>query len=127
MKIEVGKTYITRCKDKVKIIYTDRECERQIIGLINNVEIIEFTKSGRYYNDGSESGLDLIEEYRFWSDVEVDTRIYVKDSDNGTWIPRHFANYIAGGVYTWANGGTSFTAGNVCYTHWRYAKLAKDK
>ena len=71
MKIEVGKTYITRCKDKVKIIYTDREGERPIIGLINNVEIVELTKSGKHYNDGSESGLDLIKEH-----------IYVRNSDN---------------------------------------------
>ena len=127
MKIEIGKTYLTRDGDKVRIVYTDGEDERPIIGLINNTFFIELTKSGRHYNDGSESGLDLIKEHSFWEDVEVDTPIYVRNSDNDDWLHRHFAKYENDRIFTWDDGRTSFTSEKSRSTFWRYYKLKDIK
>ena len=58
-----------------------------------------------------------------WSKVEVDTKVLVRDWDNSEWIPRHFAQYKDGKVYTWSNGHTSFTSRKEYYVHYNQAKL----
>ena len=59
MKIEAGKAYVTRNGQKVHIIYTEANGTYPVIGLIDNKEIVMFTKSGRYYSDYMEDGQDL--------------------------------------------------------------------
>ena len=62
-----------------------------------------------------------------WSKVPVDAPIYVKMAERCNWVPRHFAKYEDGKVYSWFSGTTSFTADkNTDYTAWVYAKLAKE-
>ena len=75
----------------------------------------------------------LMEEYEEpevdWSKVEVDTPILVRQTKDGEWERRYFANYENGTVYAWQGGLTSWT------THWmttritecRYAKLAESE
>lgn len=63
-----------------------------------------------------------------WSKVPVDTPIYVKMAERCNWVPRYFAKYEDGKVYSWISGTTSFTADkNTDYTAWVYAKLAKEE
>lgn len=71
----------------------------------------------------------LMEEYKEpevdWSKVPVDTKIYVKNSDEKKWLPRYFAKYENGKVYVWSGGGTSWTTDSVY--NWKYTKLAEDE
>lgn len=75
----------------------------------------------------------LLEEYKEpetdWSNVAVDTPIWVKD-EGGEWCKRHFAKYDNGKVYAWGDGYTSWTvkfASSACAAPWDYAKLAEDE
>lgn len=62
-----------------------------------------------------------------WSKVPVDTKVFVRDSDSESWYPRYFARFKNGGIFTWANGTTSFTAkGFDDVTWWNQGKLAED-
>ena len=58
-----------------------------------------------------------------WSKVPVDTKIWVKNSHDPIWIPRHFAEYKHGKVYAWLKGKTSFTTSEE--RSWDCAKLTK--
>lgn len=60
-----------------------------------------------------------------WSKVPVDTKIWVKNSHNPIWIPRHFAEYKHGKVYAWLQGKTSFTTSEE--QSWDCAKLAEEQ
>ena len=58
-----------------------------------------------------------------WTKVEVDAPIWVKDREDDCWIPRYFAEYKDGVVYTWTNGKTSHTAieSQLQKCSWKYA------
>ena len=74
----------------------------------------------------------LLEEYEepetYWSKVEVDTPILVRNSEYATtsWLRRHFAKYENGLVYAWKDSRTSWTANNMT-TAWQCAKLAEGE
>lgn len=62
-----------------------------------------------------------------WSNVAVDTKVYVRDSDNEPWKPRYFAKFEDGKIFAWANGATSFSRDSVCNSSWwNQGKLAED-
>lgn len=71
---------------------------------------------------------DIAEELGIvdWSKVEVDTPVFVRDSENDVWKCRYFAKYEYGKVYTWVDGRTSWSNRiadiPVC---WKYAILAE--
>ena len=72
--------------------------------------------------------LDIAEELGFvdWSKVEVDTPIFVRNSNEEVWKCRYFAMYLDGKVYAWQLGRTSWS--NVIKNSpiaWKYAKLAE--
>lgn len=70
----------------------------------------------------------FLEEYEEpetdWNQVEVDTPILVRNSEDKMWRKRHFAKYKNGNVYAWSDGQTSWTAYDMMV--WKYAKLAED-
>ena len=74
----------------------------------------------------------LLEEYEEpevdWSEVEIDTPILVRVTEDGEWIRRHFAKYENGLVYAWKDSRTSWTS---LYddevTAWKHAKLAESE
>lgn len=80
-----------------------------------------------YENVKKWSEQEYVEPPVDWSKVPVDTKVYVSDSDNGIWYPRHFAKFEDGKIFTWVNGTTSFSKGTcedtVC---WNQGKLAED-
>ena len=61
-----------------------------------------------------------------WSQVEVDTPILVRYSEDFIWARRYFAEFKNGNVYAWNNGDTSRTA-HERPTMWKYAKLAEGE
>ena len=58
-----------------------------------------------------------------WSNVLVDTKIFVKNNNDPAWYCRHFAKYENGKVYAWLQGKTSFTTSEE--QSWDCAELAK--
>lgn len=63
-----------------------------------------------------------------WSNVAVDTPIFVSDSNFTAKIigvKRHFAKYEDGIIYAFENGQTSWTTDKV--NGWEYARLATDE
>lgn len=60
-----------------------------------------------------------------WSKVEIDTPIYVRDSENEKWKKRYYAGYIGGKVCAFADGKKSEDFFSI--THWNYAKLAEQE
>ena len=74
----------------------------------------------------------LMEEYEepevYWSKVEVDTPILVRQNEDGEWIRRNFAKHEGGIVYTWKDGRTSWTVSyDEDVTAWNFAKLAESE
>nr|DAZ60859.1 MAG TPA: hypothetical protein [Caudoviricetes sp.] len=62
-----------------------------------------------------------------WSKVPVDTKILVRDSEDGRWEKRHFARYKNNIVFAWCNGHTSYSdSGYDVVQDWKYAKLAEE-
>ncbi len=60
-----------------------------------------------------------------WSNVEVDTPIYVRNiNKEEDWEKRHFAKYADGKIYVFALGQTSWTGDKM--TAFNYAKLGDE-
>ena len=71
----------------------------------------------------------LLDDYKEpevdWSKVAVDTPIFVRQTEDGEWLRRHFAKYEGGIVYTWKDSRTSWSED--CMTGWDYGKLAESE
>ena len=67
LKIEVGKTYVTRDRHKVRIVCTDVKNQYCVLGLVDIDGTEEtasyFTRGGRMMLDGRECSNDLVSEY----------------------------------------------------------------
>lgn len=65
-----------------------------------------------------------------WSKIPVDTKVLVKNDENGEWNKRYFAGFINGEVTTFSNGMTSWStsrSNNPILVSWKYAKLVENK
>ena len=62
-----------------------------------------------------------------WSNVALDTPIFVRDSVEEKWLRRYFAKYENGKVYTWLGGTTSWSAHRSNVVGWGMAKLAESE
>lgn len=80
------------------------------------------------YTKLAEGEKDCEEPEVDWNQVEVDTPILVRDSENTEWLKKYFAKYEDGIVYVWNLGRTSWTAPHdKSVSAWRYAKLIEDE
>lgn len=61
-----------------------------------------------------------------WSKIPIDTKIWVRDSKDDDWLPRHFAKYENGKVFVYYDGRTSWSNGNESVLGWNYAKLTEE-
>ena len=112
-------------EDEVRKFKGGNFCEEFVIPHIlksNNCAYLSCSDCGR------RQMLWFVEEYEEpkvdWNKVEVDTPIFVKNSEDEMWRKRHFAKYKNGSVYAWSNGFTSWTENYMA--SWKYAKLAED-
>ena len=70
---------------------------------------------------------EYVEPVVDWSNVAVDTKVYVRDYDSDPWKPRYFAKFEDGKIFTWTDGATSFSRNRVCdCSWWNQGKLAED-
>lgn len=69
---------------------------------------------------------EYVEPVVDWSNVAVDTKVYIRDYDSQPWRPRYFAKFENGRIYTWNDGRSSFTALEPRATSWwNQGKLAE--
>ena len=59
-----------------------------------------------------------------WDEVEVDTKVLVRNKPDDNWLKRHFAKYEDGKVYVFKNGRTNWN--NEGITHWQETKLWEE-
>lgn len=114
--------------------------KNEILNYINGNFCEDFVKTKILKSYGKECGgmtcvqcrmlqmMWLNEEYKEpeidWSKVPVNTKILVRDSENGEWVKRYFSEYRNGLVYAFADGATSFSANqNSPTSPWYCAKL----
>lgn len=70
---------------------------------------------------------EYVESSVDWSKVPVDTKILVRDSEDGRWKRRHFARYENNMIFAWGSGCTSYSSlGYDDVTGWKCAKLAEE-
>ena len=110
--LEVGKTYLTRSGRKARIICNDlQKFMYKVVAAISDDcdEFIQLlTEEGRCVS-GKERDNDIVEEYSFWNDVEVDTPIFVSHVNELSILKRHFAKYENGNVFFFEGGNTSWS------------------
>lgn len=90
----------------------------------NNIESVRCTE---LQSDHFDEYVKIIMEYEpkvHWENVEVDTKIMVKNEEMNKWNPKHFAKFENGKVYAWYNGRAEFTSDGQI-TPWNHAKLYK--
>lgn len=76
----------------------------------------------------SEKAIEIVMNYEpkvDWSKVPVDAKVLVKEYKKDDWVKGHFAKYENGKIFTYEDGGTSFTANDV--VDWNYGKLYKGE
>ena len=78
---------------------------------------LEFSTKNRELLWGIEDKID-------WDEVEVDTKVLVRDRPYNEWLKRYFAKYENGKVYVFNDGRTSWN--NEGITHWEETKLWED-
>ena len=59
-----------------------------------------------------------------WNKIPVDTKVLVRNSKDGEWYKRYFAEYEDGRFYVFNNGGTSWSISGK--TSWEECKLAEE-
>ena len=98
--------------------------ENEIVGSFSSItnikKLLPKTNLNQYLSIAEKLGIVN------WSNVAVDTPIFVRNSNEEVWKCRYFAMYENGEVYAWQLGRTSWS--NVIKNSpivWKYAKLAE--
>lgn len=122
-ELEVGKLY-KRNKNEMDIYKIDKSGNLFVKpeGVPNNY----FHESCLCYNEVKELDFEEYETTIKWEYIPVDTKVFVRDSVNLDWKPRHFAEYKDGKVYCFIDGRTSFTSKATAIS-WNYCKLFKEE
>jgi hypothetical protein len=90
MKIEKGKFYKSRDGQKWEVLTTERNGKSNIIAMNEDGDLLVVYQNGTYFNDKSESDLDLIAEWTEpveipWSDYPTWCKWVAMDKD-GRWF-----------------------------------------
>jgi hypothetical protein len=112
LKLEVGKTYVTKQGSKVRIILKIREnLDYPFIGIADNLSdvISSVVISGQGDIIGKGDWSPIVEEHNPYKDWPIDCKVRVRV--NGEWANRHFAGVNEEGKpKAWDNGRTSHTS-----------------
>ena len=129
--------YVTLCKEGVVLVnekgyYSELACfndnlSGKISPKIKITKIYDLSEYASMSLEFSTENRDLlwsIEDEVDWDEVEVDTKVLVRDRPYNEWLKRHFAKYEDGKVYVFNDGRTSWSCGGI--THWEETKLWED-
>ena len=129
--------YVTLCKEGVVLVnekgyYSELACfndnlSGKISPKIKITKIYDLSEYASMSLEFSTENRDLlwsIEDEVDWDEVEVDTKVLVRDRPYNEWLKRHFAKYEDGKVYVFNDGRTSWSSRGI--THWEETKLWED-
>ena len=129
--------YVTLCKEGVVLVnekgyYSKLACfnddlSGKISSKIKITKIYDLSEYASMSLEFSTENRDLlwnVEDKVDWDEVEVDTKVLVRDKPDGEWVKRHFAKYVDDNVYVFKEGKTSWNS--VGIEHWQETKLWEE-
>ena len=129
--------YVTLCKEGVVLVnekgyYSELACfnddlSGKISPKIKITKIYDLCEYASMSLEFSTENRDLlwnVEDEVDWDEVEVDTKVLVRNNPDDNWLKRHFAKYDDGKVYVFKDGRTSWSDNGI--THWEETKLWED-
>ena len=129
--------YVTLCKEGMVLVdeegchsnlkYFNDDLSSKLFAEIKITKIYDLSEYAHMSLEFSTENRDLlwnVEDEVDWDEVEVDTKVLVRDKPDGEWVKRHFAKYEDGKVYVFKNGRTSWN--NEGITHWEETKLWEE-
>ena len=126
---KVGDVVLNHKNQQVRIICTDKTpSEFPIVGLVTepgHEALVVYTKEGHVYVGQDSDGRDLVQPFD-WGKVEVDTRVWMRESKTEGWKAGHFFGVVRGKPHVFDHGTTSHsTLGGV--TCWEYTTTHRPK
>ena len=129
--------YVTLCKEGIVLIdkkgnYISLESfnydlseKNAKIKITKVYDLSEYASISLEFSTENRDLLWNIDDETDWSEVEVDTKVLVRDRPNDEWEKRYFAKYVDGKVYVFKDGRTSWNDVGITQ-HWKETKLWKD-
>ena len=87
-------------------------------------DLSEYASMSLEFSTENRELLWSIEDKIDWDEVEVDTKVLVRDRPYNEWLKRYFAKYENGKVYVFNDGRTSWSSRGI--THWEETKLWEE-
>ena len=129
--------YVTLCKEGMVLVdkegyhgnlkYFNDDLSSSLSSKIKITKIYDLCEYASMSLEFSTENRDLlwnVEDEVDWDEVEVDTKVLVRDRPYNEWLKRYFAKYENGKVYVFNDGRTSWN--NEGITHWEETKLWED-
>ena len=129
--------YVTLCKEGMVLVdkegyhgnlkYFNDDLSSSLSSKIKITKIYDLSEYASMSLEFSTENRELlwsIEDKIDWDEVEVDTKVLVRDRPYNEWLKRHFAKYENGKVYVFNDGRTSWSCGGI--THWEETKLWEE-
>lgn len=129
--------YVTLCKEGIVLIdkkgnyislksfNDDLSGKNAKIKITKVYDLSEYASISLEFSTENRDLLWNIDDETDWSEVEVDTKVLVRDKSDDEWIKRYFAKYEDGEVYVFKDGRTSWNDVGITQ-HWKETKLWKD-
>ena len=129
--------YVTLCKEGIVLIdkkgsyinlksFNDNLSGKNAKIKITKVyDLSEYASISLEFSTENRDLLWNIDDETDWSEVEVDTKVLVRDKSDDEWVKRYFAKYEDGEVYVFKDGRTSWNDVGITQ-HWKETKLWKD-
>ena len=129
--------YVTLCKEGMVLVdkegyhgnlkYFNDDLSSSLSSKIKITKIYDLSEYASMSLEFSTKDRDLlwnVEDKLDWDEVEVDTKVLVRDRPYNEWLKRYFAEYENGKVYVFDDGRTSWNCRGI--THWEETKLWED-
>ena len=129
--------YVTLCKEGMVLVdkegyhgnlkYFNDDLSSSLSSKIKITKIYDLSEYASMSLEFSTENRDLlwnVEDEVDWDEVEVDTKVLVRNKSDDNWLKRYFAKYEDGKVYVFNDGRTSWN--NEGITHWQETKLWED-
>ena len=129
--------YVTLCKEGMVLVdeegchsnlkYFNDDLSSGLFAEIKITKIYDLSEYAHMSLEFSTENRDLlwnVEDEVDWDEVEVDTKVLVRNNPDDNWLKRHFAKYEDGKVYVFNDGRTSWSSRGI--THWEETKLWED-
>ena len=129
--------YVTLCKEGMVLVdkegyhgnlkYFNDDLSSSLFTEIEITKVYDLSEYAHMSLEFSTENRDLlwnVEDEADWDEVEVDTKVLVRDKPDGEWVKRYFAKYEDDKVYVFDDGRTSWNCRGI--THWEETKLWED-